>query len=297
VNDVAATNIFNDLFRRLRLSLAWVAAQFWATLLLILAGAAWTRLPDRYAWQVGITLFVPLVLLAAALLLQAGTMRKLFDDDQKDEQKRTSLAIGALTLLVWAAIFWAAWALLDWCSDQVPEWAGYLNSRALAQMRATLFTYDHIQSWFTILIWIFRWIAVPAKVIPYAMASAQWGWRLPWRKIIHLLFNWRWWLAAVIAALLAVLWPSHFFSSLPQGTVSHQVWAVVLKLAGAYFLAIVCWIFLLAWCAVLLSRSPGATEKPDDDSLVPATVGSGPLGKDSVKLPLPEGDDDAQGNA
>jgi hypothetical protein len=293
VSDVAATNIFNDLLRRLRLSLAWVAAQFWATLLLILAGAAWTRLPDRYAWQVGITLFVPLVLLAAALLLQAGTMRKLFND----EQKRTSLVIGTLTLLVWAAIFWAAWALLDWCSDQVPEWAGYLNSRASAQMRATLFTYDHIQSWFTILIWIFRWIAVPAKVIPYAMASAQWGWRLPWRKIIRLLFNWRWWLAAVFAALLAVLWPSHFFSSLPQGTVSHQVWAVVLKLAGAYFLAIICWILMLAWCAALLIRGPRATEKSDNDSLVPAPVGSGPLGKDSVKLPLPEGDDDAQRNA
>ncbi len=296
MNDVAATNIFNDLFRRLRFSLAWVAAQFWATLLLILASAAWTRLPDRYAWQVGITLFVPLVLLASALLLQAGTMRKLINNAPQNDQKRTSLVIGTLTLLVWAAIFWAAWALLDWCSDQVPEWAGYLNSRASAQMRATLFTYDHIQSWFTILIWIFRWIAVPAKVIPYAMASAQWGWRMPWRKIIHLLFSWRWWLAAVVAALLAVLWPSHLFTSLPQGTVSHQVWAVVLKLAGTYLLVIVCWIFLLAWCAVLLSRDPRATEKPDD-SLVPATVGSGPLGEDSVKLPLPESNSDSGGNA
>jgi hypothetical protein len=296
VNDVAATNIFNDLFRRLRLSLAWVAAQFWATLLLILAGAAWTRLPDRYAWQVGITLFVPLVLLAAALLLQAGTMRKLLNVEQKDDRKRTSLVIGTLTLLVWAAIFWAAWALLDWCSDQVPEWAGYLNSRASAQMRATLFTYDHIQSWLTILIWIFRWIAVPAKVIPYAMSTAQWGWRLPWRRIIPLLFNWRWWLAAVVAALLAVLWPSHFFTSLPQGTVSHQVWAVMLKLVGAYLLAIVCWIFLLAWCAVLLSRNTPAAEKPDDDWLVPVPVGSGPLGEDSVKLPLPERGNDSGGN-
>lgn len=293
MSDVAAANIFNDLFRRLRLSLAWVAAQFWATLLVFLAVAAWTRLPDTHAWQVGITLFVPLVLLAAALLLEAGTMRKLFND----EQKRISLAIGALTVLVWAAIFWAAWALLDWCSDQVPEWAGYLNSRASAPLRATLFTYDHIQNWFTILIWIFRWIAVPAKMIPYAMSSAQWGWRLPWRKIIRLLFNWRWWLAVIIAALLAVLWPSHFFNSLPQGTVSHQVWAVVFKLAGAYFLTIICWVLMLAWCAVLLSRGPRATEKSDDDSLVPAPVGSGPFGEDSVKLPLPEGDDDTRRNA
>ena len=251
MNDVAAANPLNDLFHRLRSSITWVAAQFWATLLLILAGVAWTRLPDSYAWQVGLTLFVPLVLLAAALLLEAGTMRRLFHD----EQRRVHLGLGVLTLLVLAAIAWAAWALLDWCGDQIPEWAGYLNSRASAHMRATLFTYDHIQSWLTFLVWVFRWIALPAKVIPWAMASAQWGWRLPGRKIIRLLLNWRWWLAVIIAALLAVEWPSHFFNGEPHGTVSHQVWSVMLKLAGAYLLAVVCWVLLLAWCAVLLSRS------------------------------------------
>jgi hypothetical protein len=129
------------------------------------------------------------------------------------------------------------------------------------------------------------------------MSSAQWGWRLPWRKIIRLLFNWRWWSAVIVAALLAVEWPSHFFSGEPQGTVSHQVWAVALKLAGTYLLAIVCWVLLLAWCAVLLSRNRPGKLQPNDDSLVPAPVGAGPLGEDSVKLPLPEGDDDSGGNA
>jgi hypothetical protein len=290
VSDVAAANPLNDLFRRLRLSLAWIAAQFWATLLIVLAGVAWTRLPDSYAWQVGLTLFVPLALLIAVLLLEAGTMRRLLHD----EQRRVHLWLGVLTLLVWAAIAWAAWALLDWCSDRIPEWAGYLNSRASAHLRATLFTYDHIQSWLTFLVWIFRWIAVPAKVIPYAIASAQWGWRLPWRKIIHLLFNWRWWLAVITAALLAVEWPSHFFTSEPHGTVSHQVWSVIFKVAGTYLLAIVSWVLLLAWCAVLLCR-PGKVQ-PADDSLIPAPVGSGPLGEDSVKLPLPESGDDSGGN-
>jgi len=293
VSEVAAANPLNDLLRRLRSSIAWVAAQFWATLLLVLAGVAWTRLPDSYAWQVGLTLFVPLVLLAAALLLEAGTMRRLL----KDEQRRAPLWLGVLTLLVWAAIAWAAWALLDWCSDQIPDWAGYLNSRASAHMRATLFTYDHIQSWLTFLVWVFRWIALPAKLIPYAMASAQWGWRLPWRNIIRLLFNWRWWLVVIIAALVAVEWPSHFFTGEPHGTVSHQVWSVVLKFVAVYLLAVVCWVLLLAWSAVLLSRSKPIEAAPADDSLVPAPVGSTPLGEDSVKLPLPESSDDSSGNA
>lgn len=293
MSDVAAANIFNDLFRHLRLSLAWVAAQFWATLLIVLAGIAWTRLPDSYAWQVALALLVPLVLLAAALLLEAGTMRKLLDDDRG----RMRLVVGVLTLLVWVEVVWAAWALLDWCSDQIPVWAGYLNSRASADSRATLFTYDHIQSWLTFLVWIFRWIAVPAKVIPWAMASAQWGLRLPVRKIIRLLFNWRWWLAVIVAALVAVEWPSQFFTGLPHGTVSHQVWSVILKLAAAYLLAIVSWVLLLAWCAVLLSRGLRDAENPDDDSRVFAPVGSGPLGEDSVRLPLPKGGDDSGRNA
>lgn len=284
MSNVAAANPLNDLFRRLRSSISWVAAQFWATLLLILAGVAWTRLPDSYAWQVGLTLFVPLVLLAAALLLEAGTVRKLFHD----EQRRAPLWLGVITLLVWAAIAWAAWALLDWCSDQIPDWAGYLNSRASAHLRATLFTYDHIQSWLTFLVWVFRWIALPAKIIPWAMASAQSGWHLPVRKIIRLLFNWRWWLTVIIAALVAVDWTNHFFNGEPYGTVSHQVWFVTLKLAGAYLLAVVCWVLLLAWCAVLLSRPERSKAQPDDDSLVPASVGPTPLGEDSVKLPLPE---------
>jgi hypothetical protein len=96
---------------------------------------------------------------------------------------------------------------------------------------------------------------------------------------------------------VAVEWPSHFFDGLPRGTVPHQVWAVMLKLAAAYLLAIVSWVLILAWCAVLLSRSPRAADKPDDDSLVLVPVGSGPLGEDSVKLPLPKGGDDSGGNA
>lgn len=300
MSDVAATSTlaamspFMDLIRRLRSSLAWVAAQFWATLLIILAGVAWTRLPDKYAWQVGLTLFVPLLLLASALILQAGTMRKLLNQ----QQARAPLAIGTLTLLVWVAIVWAAWTILDWCDDQIPLWAGYLNSRASAHWRATVFTYEHIRSWLTLAEWILRWIVVPAKVIPYAMASAQWGWRLPWRRVLRLLRNWRWWVAVVAAALVGVTLPGNFFAGQPHGTVSAQVWAVVLKLAVAYLLAVASWVLLLAWAAVLLSRQPQlAAGQPADDSLVPTPVHSGPLGEDSARLPLPEGGDDSGGKA
>jgi len=282
----------NDLNHRLRANLGWVAAQFWATLLIVLVGVAWTRVPERHTSQVGLTLLLPLLMLAALLVLEAGTMRSFFDQ----EERRVRFGWGALTLLVWIAVVGIAWFILDWCDDQIPQWASYLNSRASAHARARIFTYEHIQLWLAVLVWIWRWIVVPAKVIPHALASAQWGGRLPWRKLLRMMLNWRWWIGAVIAALVGVLLPSYFFNSEPHGTVAHQVWAVSLKLAGAYLLAIASWVLLLAWAAVLLAREEHRPKPPDDDALVAAPVGSGPLREDSVKLPLPGSGNDAGGN-
>jgi hypothetical protein len=287
-----------DLIRRLRGSLGWIAAQFVLTLVIILLGLAWTRLPDKHIWQVVLTLIVPLLLGISILELEAGTMRALADDDGK----RIKLVWGACTLLVWVTLFIACWAALDWCDDRIPIWSGYLNSRASASTRATLFTYDHIQKWLTLAEWLFRWIIVPGKITPYAVASAQWGWRIPFRRIIRILFNWRWWPVVVFAAVIGVVLPGHLFAGVPRGTVTHQIWAVAFKLAASYVLAIVSGILLLAWAAVLLGRSdlgdvPFDRDAPDDDAPEPVPVHTAPLGSSSVKLPLPEGGDDTGGNA
>ncbi|MGC1462074.1 MAG: hypothetical protein WA802_07735 [Terracidiphilus sp.] len=283
----------NDLFRRLRVSLSWVAAQYVLTLVLILIGLAWTRLPDKHVWQVGLTLLVPLLMAISALELEAGTMRALADDDRR----RVKLVFGAMALLVWVALFWACWAALDWCDDRIVQWAGYLNSRAPAGARATVFTFEHLQRWMTLVEWILRWIIVPGKIIPYATVSAQSGWSFPFRKIIRLLLNWRWWLVVVLAAFLGVVLPAHFFAALPSGSVSDQVWAVVIKLVASYVLVVGCWVLLLAWVAVLLGRSTDGTGRGGDDPPVPVPVGSEPLREDAVRLPLSDGGDDAGGDA
>ena len=256
-------------------------------LILILLALAWTRLPDKTGLEVALTLLTPLVLVAAVMALQAGTMRRLMANDEK----RVRLVWGSLTLLIWLALGWVAWWLLDWCDDQIPNWASYLNSRASAHLRARVFTYAHLQHWLTNAEWILRWIVVPGKVIPFAMASAQWGWRLPWRRLIRMLLNWRWWPVVIVASLLAVAWPGTFFNGIPHGTITYQIWAIGLKLAAAYLLAVASWMVTLAWAATLLSSGRGAFPPPEDDAggePVPALVGP-PLGSKSasVRLPLP----------
>jgi hypothetical protein len=194
--------------------------------------------------------------------MQAGTVRSLADDDGK----RVKLVWGAMTLLVWIAVVWACWAILDWCDNRIMFWAGYFNSQAPAHWRARLFTYEHITRWMTILEWVLRWIVVPAKVIPYAMTSTQWGMRLPWRRVLHLLWDWSWWLVVVLAALLAVWLPGVFFTGEPHGTVSAQVWHVSLKLAASYLLVIGSWVLLLGWAAVLFGRQqPLARNEATED--------------------------------
>lgn len=276
---------FKDLYGRLLHARLWIAAQFAGTLLLILIGLAWTRLPEKYVWQVVLSLLVPLLLLFAALALQTGTVRGLLNDG-----RRVGLVWGALTLLVWAAVAWATWAALDWCDDQIPLWAGYLNSRASAHARATVFTFEHIQQWLIHAEWVLRWVVVPAKVIPYAAASAQWGWHLPWRRVLRILWNWRWWPAVLLAALAGVLLPSRFFEAVPSGTVSAQVWHVTLKLAAAYLLGVGCWVLLLGWVATLFSRQQ---EPPADEALVAARLRVPPNGgSHSAVAEIPPPDED-----
>ncbi len=253
-------NYFKDLLGRLSQSRRWVVAQFVGTPLLILIGIAWTRLPEKHLWQVALSLIVPVLLAISILELNAGTMRSFVGGDGK----RVKLVWGAVTLLFWIAVVWISWTILDWCDGQSYQWASYLNSQAPAHWRARFFTYDHLAHWITILIWIFRWIVVPAKVIPYSMASAQTGYRLPLRRVLQLLWNWRWWPAVIVAALLGVWLPGLFFAVDPHGSVSAQIWRVSLKLAATYLLAMISWVLLLAWAAVLLARE---MPLPEDDAL------------------------------
>ena len=240
-----------DLIRRLRGSLGWVAAQFVLTLVLILLWAGMDAAAGQAWWQVVLTLLVPLLLAISALELEAGTMRALSDDDGR----RVKLVWGACALLVWIALFWACWAVLDWCDDQIPLWAGYLNSRASCGARATIFTYDHLQSWITVTEWVFRWIIVPGKIIPYAMASAQWGWRIAVAQDHSPVAE-----LAVVAgggaggagrrgAAGPFLCRRAAGNGIAPGLGRH------LKLPGAMLLAVGCWVLLLAWAAVLLGRS------------------------------------------
>ena len=210
---------------------------------------------------------LPLLLLAALLILQAGTVRRLFDDGPR----RVRLVWGASTLLVWIALGWACWAVRTGATTRFRNGLA-IESQVSAQLRSKLLTYDHIQSCLTLIEWILRWLVVPGKIVPYAAASALWGWRIPWMRAIRMLWDWRWWLAVLLAGMAAVTLPAHFFTAEPHGTVSAQIWLVAFKLTGAYLLAVSFWILLLGWLAVLF----GCRQSPAEEQPLPDSVQAGP---------------------
>ncbi len=248
VRPFPATSLFADLLGRLQRSRAWVGAQFWAIFCFILAGIAWASAPSEPAWQASLFSLAPPLLAAAMLILQAITMRSLMGEDPK----RAPFLWGTLALLGWAAVIVAVWALLVWCDRALPLWVAWLSAHA--QPQATMLTAWRAEGWFEAGAWVLRWIVVPAAAVPCAMAAAQWGGDLPWRKIGRMLLGWRWWTGVVLAALVGVALPDGLFAAAPDGSIPHQIIALFLRLGVAFVLAVGSWVLLLGWAAVLLGR-------------------------------------------
>ncbi|MDR3405444.1 MAG: hypothetical protein P4L99_23315 [Chthoniobacter sp.] len=242
--------LFRDFFRRLISAWPWLLAQFFGTLALLFLGLAWTRLSEKNFLLVAATLLLPLLLTAAFLVLEAGTLRAF----AQDPQSRIRLVWGSLWLLFAALLFWIGWGLCDSFAAHTTAWASYLNAQSLAHTR--LFTYDRYARAIALCEWILRWILVPALLLPLALSLAQWGRRIPWRRVMRLLIDWKWWLGIAFTSLLAELIPSFFFTAPPYGSISAQKWHVGLKLAGAFLLKLSGLILALGWLSALFHRIP-----------------------------------------
>jgi hypothetical protein len=297
--------LFADWARRIVRTRGWIALDLLGVALILLAALGWTRIPEKNAWQVMLSLGIPALLVAAFLLLQSGTMRSLLKSASPQQElaaKRASIAWGATTLLLWIAIAIVVWDLLDGFDDRIDLWAGYLNSRFGAGLRATIATEEHIAWLLNYVERALRWVILPGLLIPLC-GSAAWGLRrLLWKRVLSVWRDWRWWPAVLAAALIGVAWPSSFFTAFPHGSVSAQVWRVVLKLVAAYLLAIAAWIALLAWVATLLGCCVSTDGGNDDGSGDLAGVGVRVRPPDggksaSVRLPLPESGEDSGGKA
>lgn len=209
----------------------WIAAQFGWIVLWVLA----EHLPGNLAWLAGL---LPAVLLICVPVLLALTVRSLMNG----ETKRLWLVWGTLALLACIVLALGGWFSLDLCfSGRFPH-----------------------RIWLNLLGWALGWLVLPAIFIPLTAASAQWGWRLPWRRVLHVAMEWRWWLGVLSAAIVGVAMPELILNITPAGEQLESGWNLWMKLSAVSLLEMGSWVALLGWVAVMFGR-----QKPQQEPSLP----------------------------
>jgi len=182
-----------------------------------------------------------------ALAVQTGMLRSLIRNDAR----RVRPVWGALALLLWGMLYLIAAELQDYLPSQILKW-------------------------------LLAWVAAPAIFFPFAAASAVWGWRLPWRRVLRVVCAWRWWLGVLLVGAVGRLAESYF-----DGLRAYEyVWdvglAAGLKMGAVDMLETGVWILLLGWLAVLFDMNGRGIKSAVEVS---------------APLPLPESGNDSGGNA
>lgn len=182
----------------------WLIAQLLLTPVLLLLGVAWLRIPDAHIWQFILWVLLGLVILAAFLWLQAGTLRSLIGGEMK-----TRIVFAALWLLCAGVLAWIAYSTITHYDDQFDLAAGYLNSRLPAgRIRAAWLTREHITTLFNWLEWLLIWLGIPGLLIPIAAVASVDGVKLPSPSSLNFFAKKRWWLTVLLLAcfVIFVLW-------------------------------------------------------------------------------------------
>jgi hypothetical protein len=264
-------DLIRDAIARLSRAWGWMVAQFIGLAVLIALGLQWRRIPEQYNWPAALRFVVPAAIVLGFLVLQAGTLRAWLrpepveaeeetsdlEEDDEREPRRVWLIWGALTLVLWIALGWAAWIGLDRAGAQTYPLATYLNAKSSSQARATWANVDQLNRDLYWAIWALRWVVVPGLLIPLGCCTAAWGLlRAPWHRAFHVWTKWNWWPVIVFWALVGEAWPKTWIHGAPHLAFPPQASPELLKLAAAYLLAVLGWNKALGWAAMLVDPRP-----------------------------------------
>jgi hypothetical protein len=236
-----------ELFERLRASRRWIGASFGWMALSALDDLFVERLPAGHTW---IKTSGALILIALAVILLAGNARSML----ADHVKPVRMAWGTLLILLWILpVVGLALLLSLWHMPVLP--------------------------------WVVGWILAPVVLFPLAAASAVWGMRLPWRRVLRLIGVWQWWLAVVFAAVIGVALPSLIDAAMQSGSEPLSQWEIGLKEGVNGLLSVGSWLLLLGWLGVLFGRQ----QPPPEEVLVAVPVLAGPdEGRRSAVVEIPD---------
>jgi hypothetical protein len=224
--------------------------QLFGNFVIFLAFIWWLRLPDAHWWQVFFGVVLAALTAAAALVLHGGTL----DYFHSAHQDRTTKLPPSLrrafqhlpALVLWALIFF----FLRWLIGKLDQYEvslpGYLRSEFPAWLRRMI-SEPALESIYTSLLWLLRWVVLPGLLLPLALSCAGKGFRGfiafgDWKRALRSL---AFWLTLIVAAVLGVYCVEAIMGwrlDPKTATLAAEKTSLAFRLFFAYLLGIFSWL-------------------------------------------------------
>jgi hypothetical protein len=261
-----ARSAFKDCFRSGRL---WLI-QFFANPILLALFVAWLLIPVASNLHLVFNLIFALVLLAATFTLHAGTLG-FFGDRQRSESAHLWPAFRRalrhlIPVAICVAVFCLLWLLVARLEAYQSNFPVYVRSTLPVSLRRHI-TLPALDTLFSALLIIARWILVPGLFLPLIAQAADRGFRgfgpqglAAWRKTM---FSLVYWLVLLFAAFLGVFATQKLMAWAPDfktSTIHLEAVSLGVRLFFAYLFGLFSW--MLA-CSVVGRHSAGAGTSSD----------------------------------
>lgn len=235
--------------------------------------ALWLLIPEAEFWQLGLNVLLAVFIVAATLLLHAGTLN-YFSDQFREQPATVITAFGRAlrhlaAIAVCAIIFYVVWALaggLDAYHETIPI---YFRSTLPASIRGHI-SLGALAGIFGVLQFLLQWVMVPGLLLPLALLAADQGFRgfrpagrKGWKTTIASL---HYWVILTVAAFLGVYETETIIGWRPASTsptFGGETANLAFRLFLAYSLGLSSW--MLA-CSLIGRRSGVAQSLPGNSA-------------------------------
>jgi len=242
-----AMDAFKGCFRNWRI---WLL-QFFVNPLLFGLFTLWLLIPLANAYHVALNIFVVVLLVAAFLLLHAGTLNYFYSQNANEAAPLRNAFAGALRNLLavalGAAVLYLFFLLASGAgayTDVVPP---YLRSIMPAFLRRQV-GLSTIQGFFDALMFALRWILVPGLVLPFLASASHFGFRgfgrcgfAAWK---HTVLSLSYWALLILAVLVGVLATQKIMDLTPDfrsSTFAQERTSLILRASASYLLGLFAW--------------------------------------------------------
>jgi hypothetical protein len=263
---------------RLILSGSFRSGRLWLLQILvnpILAGlfAAWLLIPEAKLWQLGFNVVLAVVIVAAAVLLHAGTLN-FFSDQSREQAAAIKTAFGRAlrhfaAIVVCAIVFYVVWTLAGGLAGYQETFPIYVRSTLPAGLRGNIPS-GVLTGFLDVLVFLLQWVAVPGLFLPLILRAADQGFRgfgrTGWKTWKTTIVSLHYWLILAVVALLGVFGSNTLLGWRPSSespTFAAETANLVLRMLLAYGLGLFSW---MVACS-LIGRRAGSAQNVAGDSI------------------------------